>query len=307
MKGIVTKSTGSWCTVRGEDGMKRECRVKGKFRVDEIKSTNPVAVGDRVGFQMEKDNTGVIDTIEPRKNYIIRKATKLSKQTHIIAANLDQAILVVSLVFPETMTGFIDRFLVTAEAYSIPSVIVFNKIDLYDEKARERLKYLMAVYEKIGYPCLEISAEKEINLPQLMEVMKGRTSLLAGNSGVGKSTIINKIEPGLDLKISEVSQAHHLGTHTTTFAEMFDLSFGAFIIDTPGLKSFGIVDFHKEELFHYFPEMFRIISDCKFSNCTHINEPGCAVKKAVEKGEIAQHRYQNYLDIYYGDELKVEY
>ena len=307
MKGIVTKSTGSWCTVRGEDGMKRECRVKGKFRVDEIKSTNPVAVGDRVGFQMEKDNTGVIDTIEPRKNYIIRKATKLSKQTHIIAANLDQAILVVSLVFPETMTGFIDRFLVTAEAYSIPSVIVFNKIDLYDEKARERLKYLMAVYEKIGYPCLEISAEKEINLPQLMEVMKARTCLLAGNSGVGKSTIINKIEPGLDLKISEVSQAHHLGTHTTTFAEMFDLSFGAFIIDTPGLKSFGIVDFHKEELFHYFPEMFRIISDCKFSNCTHINEPGCAVKKAVEKGEIAQHRYQNYLDIYYGDELKVEY
>lgn len=307
MKGIVTKSTGSWCTVRGEDGIKRECRVKGKFRIDEIKSTNPVAVGDRVIFEMEKDNTGVIDTIEPRKNYIIRKATKLSKQTHIIAANMDQAILVVSLVFPETMTGFIDRFLVTAEAYSIPPVIVFNKIDLYDERTVEKMKYLQTIYEKIGYQCLAISAEKGINLELLKNVIKGKVSLLAGNSGVGKSTIINKIEPGLNLKIAEVSQAHHMGIHTTTFAEMYELSFGAFIIDTPGLKSFGIVDFHKEELFHYFPEMFGIVSECKFGNCTHINEPGCAVKKAVEKGEIAQHRYQNYLDIYYGDELKVEY
>lgn len=307
MKGIVTKSTGSWCTVRDESGIKTECRVKGKFRVDEIKSTNPVAVGDKVVFQMEKDNTGIIGAIEPRKNYIIRKATKLSKQTHIIAANIDQALLVISLAFPETMTGFIDRFLVTAEAYSIPSVLVFNKIDLYDEKTMEKLKYLIGVYEKIGYQCLSVSAEKEINLTDLKNIMKGKISLLAGNSGVGKSTIINKIEPGLDLKISEVSQAHRTGTHTTTFAEMFELGFGASIIDTPGLKSFGIVDFRKEELFHYFPEMFRIVSDCKFSDCTHINEPGCAVKKAVEKGEIASHRYQNYLDIYYGDELEVEY
>lgn len=307
MQGTVIKSTGSWCTVRVDDGTKWDCRIKGKFRVDEIKSTNPVAVGDKVIFQVEKDNTGIIDAIEPRKNYIIRKATKLSKQTHIIAANIDQAILVVSLVSPETMTGFIDRFLVTAEAYSIPSLIVFNKIDLYDEKRQEKLKYLSAVYENIGYSCLSISAEKNLNLQSLMDAMKGKVSLLAGNSGVGKSTIINKIEPGLDLKIAGISQAHQMGIHTTTFAEMFDLSFGASIIDTPGLKSFGIVDFRKEELFHYFPEMFRIVSDCKFGNCMHINEPGCAVKKAVEKGEIAPHRYQNYLDIYYGDELEVEY
>jgi ribosome biogenesis GTPase / thiamine phosphate phosphatase len=307
MKGIVTKSTGSWCIVKDDAGIKRECRVKGKFRVDEIKSTNPVAVGDKVVFQMEKDNTGIIETIEPRKNYIIRKATKLSKQTHIIAANIDQALLVVSLVFPETMTGFIDRFLVTAEAYSIPSVLVFNKIDLYDEKTMEKLKYLVSVYEKIGYRCILVSAEKETNFDMLKGIMQGKVSLLAGNSGVGKSSIINKLEPGLDLKIADVSLAHHTGTHTTTFAEMFDLGFGASIIDTPGLKSFGIVDFRKEELFHYFPEMFRIVSDCKFSDCTHINEPGCAVKKALESGEVAAHRYQNYLDIYYGDELEVEY
>lgn len=307
MKGIVIKSTGSWFSVKGENGEKTECRVKGKFRNAEIKNTNPISVGDHVIFNLEKDLTGVIDHIEPRRNYIIRKATKLSKQTHIIAANIDQSILIVSLAFPETMTGFIDRFLVTAEAYSIPSVLVFNKTDLYDEKRTGKLNSLVTTYEKIGYKCLSVSAEKQINLHQLKEIMAGKISLLAGNSGVGKSTLINKIEPGLDLKIAAVSSAHHLGTHTTTFAEMHELGFGGFVIDTPGLKSFGIVDFRKEELFHYFPEMFRIVQDCKFGNCTHINEPGCAVKKAVESGEIALHRYQNYLDIYNGDEMDVEY
>ncbi len=307
MRGIVIKSTGSWCSVKGEDGTKTECRIKGKFREDEIKSTNPVAVGDVVDFALEKDGTGMIASIEPRKNYIIRKATKLSKQTHIIASNMDGALLVVSLKFPETMTGFIDRFLVTAEAYSIPAVIVFNKIDLYDEKAKSKLNELKNAYEKIGYKCLAVSAETGEKIDILKNEMKGKTLLLAGNSGVGKSTIINKIEPALNLKISEISNAHKMGIHTTTFAEMFELSLGANIIDTPGLKSFGIVDFQKEELFHYFPEMFRLVNECKFGNCTHINEPGCAVKKALEKGEIAQHRYQNYLDIYNGDEMEVQY
>lgn len=307
MEGIVTKSTGSWCTVKRDDGLKTECRVKGKFRTDEIKSTNPVAVGDRVEFQLEKDSTGMIETIKPRKNYIIRKATKLSKQTHIIASNIDQALLIVSLVNPETLTGFIDRFLVTAEAYSIPSLIVFNKTDLYSSADIEKMHYLSAVYENVGYKSLTVSAEKSINLELLKEIMMGKTSLLAGNSGVGKSTLINKLEPGLNLKVSEISEAHQMGTHTTTFAEMYDLSMGASIIDTPGLKSFGIVDFRKEELFHYFPEMFRLVDQCRFGNCNHINEPGCAVKNAVEEGTIAGHRYQNYLDIYYGDELEVKY
>ncbi len=307
MKGLVTKSTGSWCMVRGEEGINYECRMKGKFRNDGIKSTNPVAVGDKVEFQMEKDGKGIIDSIEPRNNYIIRKATNLSKQTHIIAVNMDQAILVVSLVFPETLTGFIDRFLVTAEAYSIPPLILFNKIDLYNPAILEKLRDLERVYTSIGYPCISVSAEKEINLEAIKNVLKGKISLLAGNSGVGKTTLINKLEPGFDLKTGIVSQAHHMGIHTTTFAEMFELNFGGFVIDTPGLKSFGIVDFQKEELFHYFPEMFGIVGDCKFGNCTHINEPGCAVKKALEKGEIAPHRYENYLNIYNGDEMEVKY
>lgn len=302
MKGVVIKSTGSWYTVDADDEKIYQCRIVGKFRTKGIESTNPVSVGDKVEFKLEDDGRGVINKIHDRKNYIIRKSVKLSKRSHILAANVDQAIMMVTLAAPKTYTAFIDRFLVTAEAYHVPAILIFNKIDLYDDAGREELKQLMDVYEEIGYPCYLVSATEKINIEPVKEALKDKVSLITGHSGVGKSTLINLIEPGLNLKTAKISESHDTGLHTTTFAEMHKLSEGGYIIDTPGLKAFGLIDFEKEELFHRFPEMRKYMDECKFHNCVHINEPGCAVKRAVGDGEIAEWRYMNYLDMYEEDE-----
>jgi ribosome biogenesis GTPase / thiamine phosphate phosphatase len=264
--------------------------------MDGLETTNPVAVGDVVTVQIT-DKDAVITAIEPRKNYIIRKSVNLSHKAHIIAANVDQAFLVVTVCFPVTSTGFIDRFLVTAEGYHIPVQIVFNKVDLYAEKEIERLAELMALYESIGYPCHAISALNKKHTEKLKELMKGKTTLISGHSGVGKSTLLNSLDPNLNVRVGEISDYHHKGQHTTTFAEMHTLNFGARIIDTPGIKGFGVIDFEKEELGRYFREMKAKLADCRFYNCTHVNEPGCAVKEALAEGEIAVSRYESYLNI----------
>lgn len=301
-KGIVVKSTGSWYTVDTKKE-KISCRLKGKFRIKGIKSTNPVAVGDIVFFEYEKGKeTGVITSIENRKNYIIRKSVNLSKQTHIIAANIDVAFLIVTLDFPKTYTGFIDRFLATAEAYNITSVLIFNKADLHTESLQKQKEELLHIYKKIGYTCLDISALQKTNIASVKKLMKDKVCLLSGHSGAGKSTLINALEPSLQLKIGKISQQHKQGQHTTTFAEMFPLSFGGYIIDTPGIKGFGVVDFKENEITDYFPEFFKLKSNCKFNNCLHINEPKCAIKKAVETGEISESRYISYLQMLEGDE-----
>ncbi len=296
MKGVVIKSTGSWYTVLANNEMLK-CRVVGKIRLDDIDATNPVAVGDIVEVN-EKGGEWVIAEIEERKNYIVRKSTNLSKRKHIIASNLDQAIIIVTLKQPKTFTRFIDRFLLTTEMFHVPAVIIFNKIDVYGKKEMEQLDELKSVYSELGYQCFETYIEKD-DIDTFKKLLKNKTSLLTGNSGVGKSTFINKIEPGLGLKTSEISDYNQSGKHTTTFAEMFPLSFGGFIIDTPGIKGFGLIDdIEKEELAGYFPEFRKHMVNCKFHNCKHINEPNCAVKEAVEKGEIAFFRYENYLTIY---------
>ena len=298
MKGTVIKSTGSWYIVRDERGELTDCRIKGNFRIKGIKSTNPIAVGDKVVFEYEaNENYGIINEIEVRKNYIIRKSVNLSKQTHIIAANIDQAMLVVTLASPRTSTGFIDRFLATAEAYSITSILVFNKYDLYDEEQKQYLYELITVYEKAGYVCIVTSIVESKNIDVVGKILKGKTTLLAGHSGVGKSTLINAAESDLQLRIGELSSAHDKGKHTTTFAEMHPLKEGGYFIDTPGIKEFGMVDMDKKNIAHYFPEMRALLNQCRFDNCTHVNEPGCAVKLAVEKGEIALFRFENYLNI----------
>lgn len=302
MKGVVTKSTGSWYVVRLINGEEIKARIKGKFRIQGIRTTNPVAVGDFVIMDKEEDGTAVINEIEDRKNYIIRKSVNLSKRSHIIAANVDQAVLVVTLSQPKTFTAFIDRFLVSAEAYHIPTIIVFNKVDIYTNEELEELAYLKAVYTSIGYKCIETSATKKINLELLKDVLKNKTSVISGHSGVGKSTLLNTIETNLDLKTSEITDSHQLGKHTTTFAEMFGLSFGGNIIDTPGIKAFGLIDFDKNELSHYFIEMRKLLSDCQFSNCVHINEPKCAIKDAIEDHGIAPFRYKNYVSMFEDDE-----
>ncbi len=296
MKGVVIKSTGSWYNVFANNEMLK-CRVVGKIRLDDIDATNPVAVGDWVEID-ERNGEWVITKIQERKNYIVRKSTNLSKRKHIIASNLDQAIIIVTLKQPKTFTRFIDRFLLTTEMFHVPAIIIFNKIDIYGKKEMEQLNELKSVYSDLGYQCFETYIEKD-DTDRFKKLLKDKTSLLTGNSGVGKSSFINKIEPGLGLKTSEISDYNQSGKHTTTFAEMFPLSFGGFVIDTPGIKGFGLIDdIEKEDLAGYFPEFRKFMANCKFHNCKHINEPNCAVKEAVENGEIAFFRYENYLTIY---------
>lgn len=305
MKGVVYKSTGSWYTVKSLQGTFYECRIKGKFRIEGLKSTNPIAVGDWVVFEIETkgdETIGVISKIEKRENYIVRRSVNLSKQTHIIASNIDIAFLLITLKNPPTFTTFIDRFLVTAEAYHIKAVLLFNKVDTYNEEELLEVKFLAALYRGIGYQCLDISAKTGKNIDVVKQLMTNKVTMFSGHSGVGKSTLINKIEPSLNLKTSEISEQHHQGQHTTTFAEMFDLSFGAQIIDTPGIKGFGIVEVEREELADYFPEFFRLKEHCKFNNCLHLEEPKCAVKEALENEEIAWSRYKSYLQILEGEE-----
>ena len=305
MKGTVYKSTGSWYTVKARDGHMYDCRMKGKFRMKGIKSTNPISVGDEVVFELEEtgDAThGVITEIADRKNYIIRKSVNLSKQTHIIAANIDQVFLMITLNNPKTYTIFIDRFLATSEAYGIKTVLLFNKIDTYNEEELAEIKYLAALYRKIGYTCLGISAKERKNVEQVKELMIGKTSMFSGHSGVGKSTLINALEPSLELKTAEISDQHLQGQHTTTFAEMYDLSFDARIIDTPGIKGFGLVDMEKTEIGDYFPEFFALKQDCKFNNCLHIDEPQCAVKRALDNDTVSWSRYKSYLQMVTGEE-----
>ncbi|WP_059026926.1 ribosome small subunit-dependent GTPase A [Gabonibacter massiliensis] len=297
MRGVVVKSTGSWYSVRMEDGEIWSCRIKGKFRTKGIKTTNPVAVGDRVAVERQAGE-GVIYDILDRKNYIIRKSTNLSRQAHIIAANVDQAILVTTLKHPEVSTVFIDRFLVSVEAYNIPAVLIFNKIDLCDEEDRWLLRALVDVYQNVGYTCLAVSAETGEGVEEVKQLLQDKVSVFSGQSGVGKSSLINRIEPELTLKTAKISEMHDTGKHTTTFAEMFELSFGGYIVDTPGIRAFGLVHMEKNEISHYFPEIFKYAEDCRYYNCTHIHEPGCAVLEAVKEGKISETRYFSYVSMF---------
>ena len=296
--GIILKTTGSHYRVKVSNGDIVDCTIRGKLRLKGVKTTNPVTVGDFVQVELSDKNSGVITAVNDRKNYIIRKSTNLSRESHIIAANLDQAVLVVTIEFPETQLGFIDRYLVTTEAYSIPAILVFNKVDLLNDAAIDKLNQYISIYEPIGYRCLIVSAQTGYNMNLFKELIQNKTSLISGNSGVGKSTLVNTVEPDLKLKTNIISSAHLTGKHTTTFSEMFELSFGGYIIDTPGIKGFGLIDIEKEELYHYFPEIFKLSSSCKYYNCTHIHEPGCAVIDAAKNGNISPSRYLNYLSIY---------
>jgi ribosome biogenesis GTPase / thiamine phosphate phosphatase len=305
-QGLVIKSTGSWFTVESENSELFECKIKGKFRIKDIKSTNPVAVGDRVQFSVQstsKDkNVGLITSISERKNYIIRRSQNLSKQSHIIAANIDQAVLVVTLYFPVTTTTFIDRYLASAEAYRIPVLIVFNKTDRLNEMQLNERNLLIDVYSKIGYQCISTSAQTLDGIECLKEALKNKINVFNGHSGVGKSTLINIIESGLKLKTMDISDIHNTGKHTTTYSTLYKISFGGYIIDTPGIKAFGMLEMEPWEISHYFPEIFKTSAYCQYNNCSHTHEPGCAVKASVEKNEIARSRFISYLGLLETDE-----
>ncbi len=301
MKGLVIKNTGSCYMVKTDGGDCVSCKIKGNFRLRGIRTTNPVAVGDNVEIsETAPDGTAYITAIDARRNYIIRRASNLSKESHIIAANIDIAFLIVTIKEPETSTTFIDRFLATAEAYGIKAVIIINKTDLLDEEEREYADALRYLYTSIGYDVITMSATSNNaaeGISRILELASGRIALFSGNSGVGKSTIINLLIPGIDLKVGSISATHHTGMHTTTFSEMFPLPGGGYLIDTPGIKGFGTIDFDKSQVAHYFPEIFRTSADCRYHNCTHTHEPGCAVREAVENSLISQSRYTSYLSI----------
>lgn len=297
MRGQVIRNTGSWYVVRTDDGQLIESKIKGNFRLKGIRSTNPVAVGDFVQITPNAEGTALITEIEDRKNYIIRKASNLSKQSHIIAANIDLAVLVVTISHPETSTVFIDRFLASAEAYRVPVCLVFNKTDCYSEDETRYMEGMIYLYTSLDYTCLKTSALCHQGIEELRQILQGKTTLFSGNSGVGKSTLLNTLIPNLNVKTAKISSAHDTGMHTTTFSEMFDLSGGGHIIDTPGIKGFGTFNMEKEEVDHYFREIFKISSDCKYSNCTHTHEPGCAVRLAVEEHRISESRYLSYLSM----------
>lgn len=307
MKGIVYKSTGSWYSVKTKQGIEYQCRIKGKLRLDNLKSTNPLAVGDIVEFDLEnndKSNSGIIDQVCDRKNYILRKSVNLSKQTHILAANIDVLFLVITLNNPVTTTNFIDRFLISSNAYSIDTTLLFNKIDSYSKNQILEIEKLINIYTKIGYKCIKISATENLNINKIIPLIKNKTIMFGGHSGTGKTSIINCIEPKLDLKTANISTQHLQGKHTTTYAELFDIDYDARVIDTPGIKGFGIVNFDKNEIGDFFPEFLKNKNNCKFNNCLHINEPDCYIKKMVDLNKIALSRYENYKQIITSDNLK---
>lgn len=297
MDGLVIKNTGSWYLVRTDDGRDIECKVKGNFRLKGIKSTNPISVGDKVAISINNEGTAFITKLKDRANYIIRKSSNLSKQSHIIAANIDQCLLIVTVNYPETSTTFIDRFLASAEAYRIPVNLVFNKVDLYNQDEIEYMDALINLYENIGYPCYKVSALHNDGIENIENKIKNKVTLLSGHSGVGKSTLINKLIPSVSLKTGVISEYHNKGMHTTTFSEMLELPEGGWLIDTPGIKGFGMIDMEPEEISHYFPEIFEFSKDCRFNNCMHFNEPGCAVLQAVEQHFIAESRYKSYISM----------
>ncbi len=303
-EGIIIKSTGSWYKVRLDKGVTIDCKFKGKFKIKGIRTTNPLAVGDKVKVRVEEDEFGLITEIIQRKNYIIRKASNLSKESQIIAANIDIAFLVITIAYPTTHSGFVDRFLASAEAYRIPVHIIFNKTDRYNDEQLKQMNDWIAIYEKIGYPCHSISALNKSDVGKIKELIAANICVFAGNSGVGKSTLVNSIDATLNLRTDEISDYHNKGKHTTTFAEMFELNNGGFVIDTPGIKGFGVIDMQREEIFHFFREIFEESANCQYNNCTHTHEPKCAVKVAVEEGEISEQRYENYIKLYYDENDK---
>jgi ribosome biogenesis GTPase len=304
-KGVVLKSTGSRYRVLYEEGKIIDCSIKGKLRIKEFRTTNPIAVGDNILFEIDrKTNSGIITEVLDRRNWILRKSSNLSKHSQILAANIDQVFLMITIILPETPVEFIDRFLITAEAYRVPARIIINKTDLYGEIESAKMEYLESIYKNIGYDCIRLSLKELTNLEVLRDMMKGKTSLISGFSGVGKSTLLNVFNPLLNLKTAEISDYHKQGKHITTFPEMHQMPFGGFVIDTPGIRGFGVVDMEKNEIYHFFREIFVKSKECRFNNCLHLDEPGCAVRSAVEKGEIAFLRYKSYLNIMDGDDRK---